>query len=433
MAKPKVGAKKSKVAPKKGSPKLSILKSASKKVARLAKKAVSVAKKAAAPKKVKAVAAKKGVAPGKGVAPKKGKKLVAAAPVKGKAAKAPTGPVSQKREPGFMGPMPDKPLPRASKLPPVGELLNKRDMEQLLTAGMGRGVEGEGGLKGKLIVRDGFPYLQVAGRDKRELVFLLQGPDQEVLPAYIEHKVSVVGRIKKTTNYGGIVDVRKYSAKKPEAEVVAAPVEEKLKFLSPGEVVQICSGGMGAGMKGFAAVRGGLEMTGDSFFLVVANGGTRQQVSFVLTGKLARGLKKYVGHTIQVTGVVEKNTGFGGTINLETVELRASEWKPIDRKALRVTHIDASGSEANVEVKINEGLEVVFSERANFTWAIEPAMAKRIGLREANFMPSHSSPAKREFFFTPRNPGMFEVEFFLAKAFTPTQVSKTFKLTVNVN
>jgi hypothetical protein len=315
----------------------------------------------------------------------------------------------------------------------MGEMLNKREMEQLLTAGAGRGVEGEGGLKGKLIVREGFPYLQVVGRDKRELVFLLQGPDQEVLPAYIAHKVSVVGRIKKTTNYGGIVEVRNYSAKRPEAEVESAPAEDKLKFLSPGELVQLCSAGMGAGMKGFASMRGSLEMTGESFFLVVANGGTRQQVSFVLEGKLARGLKKYVGHTIHVTGVVQKDTGFGGTMNLETVELRASEMKPVDRSQMQLTHLEASGQDASVDVKLNQGLEVRFTEKANFTWAIEPATAKRIGLREANYLPSNSAPARREFFFTPRNPGVFEVEFFLAKAFTPTQVSKTFKLTVSVS
>ena len=174
-------------------------------------------------------------------------------------------------------------------------------------------------------------------------------------------------------------------------------------------------------------------MTGDSFFLVVANGGTRQQVSFGLEGKLARGLKKYVGQTVHVTGVVKKDTGFGGSLNMETVELRASDIKPVDRSQILLTHLEATGPEAKVEVKLNQGLEVRFTEKANFTWAIEPAMAKRIGLREANYLPSNSSPARREFFFTPRNPGIFEVEFFLAKAFTPTQVSKTFKLTVTVS
>ena len=99
--------------------------------------------------------------------------------------------------------------PRASKLPPVGEALTRREMEQILTAAAGRGVTGEGSLKGRLVVKEGLPCLHVVGRDKRELVFLLQGPDQEVLPAYVDHKVSVTGLIKKTHNYGGMVDVRK--------------------------------------------------------------------------------------------------------------------------------------------------------------------------------------------------------------------------------
>src|SRR5262249_53567663 len=77
---------------------------------------------------------------------------------------------------------PDKPRPRATKLPPVGEPLTKRELEQILTAAAGRGVAGEGSLKGRLVVKEGMPYLHVVGRDKRELVFLLQGPDQEVLP-----------------------------------------------------------------------------------------------------------------------------------------------------------------------------------------------------------------------------------------------------------
>src|SRR5215831_1173473 len=104
--------------------------------------------------------------------------------------------------------------PRATKLPPLGEPLTKREMEHLLSAGEGRGVFGEGSLKGRLTVKEGLPYLQVIGRDKRELEFLLQGPDQEVLPAYVGHKVSVSGLIKKTHNYGGTIDVRKYAAKR---------------------------------------------------------------------------------------------------------------------------------------------------------------------------------------------------------------------------
>ena len=166
----------------------------------------------------------------------------------------------------------EKPRPRATKLPPPGDPLNKRDMEQLLTAGQGRGVVGEGSLKGRLTLVDFLPGLVVVGRDKRELVFILQGPDQEVLPAYVDHKVSVSGLIKKTTNYGGTVDVRKFSAKKPEAEEpVPEPVETeaRLRYLSPGEVSQVTSAGMGAGMKGFAALRGNLEMMGEEFVLEI--------------------------------------------------------------------------------------------------------------------------------------------------------------------
>ena len=94
----------------------------------------------------------------------------------------------------------EKQRPRATRLPPVGEALTRRELEQILTAAAGRGVTGEGSLKGRLVVKDGLPTLHVVGRDKRELVFLLQGPDQEVLPAYADHKVSVTGLIKKTHN-----------------------------------------------------------------------------------------------------------------------------------------------------------------------------------------------------------------------------------------
>ncbi len=338
-----------------------------------------------------------------------------------------------KKDPTFLGPLPDKPMPRSTKLPPVGETLNRRDMELVLTAGAGRGVVGEGSLKGRLVVRDAFPYLHVIGRDKRELWFLLQGPDQEVLPAYVDHKVSVSGLIKKTTNYGGTVDVRKYSAKRPdEVPMEQQPVEEKLKFLSPGEVEQLCAAGMGAGMKGYASLRGNLEMTGDDFFLVVSNAGTRQQVSFILEGKGAKGLKKHVGQPVVAHGVVDKASGWGGSISVEGFEPKPAEHKAVGREGMEIAHVEAHGERAEAEVKVNQGLTVRLQERAGYTWAIEPTMAKRVGLREANFEPSSSGPHTREFFFTPRNPGVFEVEFFLAKAFAPAQVSKTFKLQLTV-
>ncbi len=331
-------------------------------------------------------------------------------------------------------PPPEKPRPRATPLPPPSTPLNKRDMEQLLTAGQGRGVVGEGSLKGRLVVNDGMPFLQVIGRDKRELNFLLQGPDQEVLPAYMDHKVSVSGLIKKTTNYGGTVDVRKFSAKKPEAEVpeVAAEEGSKLRYLSPGEVSQVTAAGMGEGMTGFASVRGNLEMTGEEFVLVCSNAGTRQQVSFLLEGKGTKGLRKLLGHTLQATGVVDKTSGWGGRIDVESVEMRPAESRPISREGLEVVHVEGEQT-SHVEVKINQGFTVRLQEQPGFSWAIEPTVAKRVGLREANFeLGVDANTATREFFFTPRNPGTTEVEFFLAKALNPGQVERSVKIAVTV-
>jgi hypothetical protein len=395
------------------------------------KKAKKIAKKAA-PKKLAAPAAVKPAKPGK--APKPEKPLPKGK--KGKGDDVPSPMFSAPRKEGaFLGPMPDKPMPRASKLPTQGEPLTKREMEQLLTVGLGRGVQGEGSLKGRLFVHGNFPYLEVIGRDKRELFFLLQGPDQEVLPAYVDHKVSVSGFIRRTNNYGGIVDVRKYSAKKPEAEVEGTPPtppEDKLRYLSPGEVEQVASAGMGAGMKGYASMRGTLEMTGDDFFLVVSNGGTRQQVSFVLEGKGAKGLRKTVGHTLFCTGVIEKTSGWGGRIVCESCEPRTNEFRGVSRDNMHVLEIEGSGQGGKGELNVNEGLSVRLPERAGYTWAIEPTMAKRVGLREANFELKSGGGNTREFFFTPRNAGDHEVEFFLAKAFNPAQVAKSYRLHLHV-
>ena len=85
-----------------------------------------------------------------------------------------------------------------------------------------------------------------------------------------------------------------------------------------------------------------------------------------------------------------------------------------------------------LEIRIGQALTVPLPERAGYTWAIEPTIAKRVGLREANFIAAASGAGTREFFFTPRNPGQYEVEFFLAKVFTPAQVTKTQRLTVAV-
>ncbi len=470
MAKAKVGAKKATPVKKPAvatKPKAGLLKSASKGVASAAAKLVKAAQKIATPEPKAAAKTKSAKvppvkppakeaavkeAPAKAspkVAPVKAvaavaEKIVEKAEKVEKAPKAPKAPKVKGSDvpkvkpppPMTLSPFdvkPDKPLPRATKLPNQGEPLTKRETEQLLTAGAGRGVLGEGSLKGRLLVKDGFPYLQVIGRDKRELSFLLQGPDQEVLPAYQDHKVSVSGMIRKTTNYGGIVDVRKYSAKKPEAEVVAEPLEQKLRYLSPGEVEQVQNAGMGAGMHGFATVRGSLEMSGDEFFLVAANGGTRHQVSFLLQGKGAKGLRKLVGSLVNVTGVVDKSSGWGGIIETESVEARPVEFRAVSRDNMDVVEVEQPAEGTEVEVKLNHGLSVRLSERAGYTWAIEPTTAKRLSLREANFeMNSGGNPPTREFFFTPRNPGSFEIEFFLAKVYSPAQVMKTLKLVVHV-
>lgn len=341
-----------------------------------------------------------------------------------------------RRADGWMGPLPDKAMPRAQKLPPEAEPLTKREMEQALTVGQ-RGAVGEGSLKGKLVLYQGFPYLEVIGRDKRELWFILQGPDEEVLPAYVDHKVSVSGLIKRYHNYGGSVDVRKYSAKKPEAEAapeVPASDASKLRLLSPGEVETIASPGMSVGLKGFATLRGRLEMSGDEFYLVVSNSGTRQQVAFTLEGKGAKGLKKYIGDVMVATGVVEKTTGWGGRIETENCEPRAPDFPPVARDTIEIAEVEASGTGAakEVEVKLNNGLVVVLSEKQGHVWAIEPQTAKRVSLREVNVRHSSSGPPSREFFFTPRNPGVHEIDFFLGKVHNPMQVARTFKVIVNV-
>ncbi|MCP3100854.1 protease inhibitor I42 family protein [Myxococcus sp. K15C18031901] len=464
MAKPKSGAKKATPAGKSGAKpaakkdttaRLDLIKDASKRVAtsatKVAKAVADTAKSAKATVK-KAVAEatekvtkepKEKVATTKKAAakPPPAAKTAKAAPEKPAAKVAASGKVStgkgaSKAASAVVVPAVEKPRPRATKLPPPGEPLTKREMEQLLTAGEGRGVMGEGSLKGRLVVINEMPNLVVVGRDKRELTFLLQGPDQEVLPAYVNHKVSVSGMIRKTSNHGGVVDVRKYSAKKPEAEVVEAPpadTEPRLRYLSPGEVSMVTAAGMGAGIKGFAAVRGNLEMTGEEFVLVVSNGGTRQQVSFLIEGKAAaKGLRKNVGHTLQVMGVVDKTSGWGGRISAENVEPRPSETRTVSRDEMELVHIEGE-VQTSVDVKLNHGLTVRLPEQPGFTWAIEPTVAKRVGLREANFEPGpNGGPATREFFFTPRNPGTFEVEFFLAKALTPGLVDRSFKINVTV-
>lgn len=472
MAKPKSGAKKATPAAKKDkAARLELLKNASERVAKAATKVAKAVKekvaevaKGKAPAKAASKTAKG--ATSKSAEPKSEAKAEpkseARPEAKGKAAKAEAAPKAEKaaakaekgdkaekgeapkaaKAPAGKGkaaaaaapavPPVEKPRPRATKLPPVGNSLTKREMEQLLSAGEGRGVFGEGSLKGRLAVTDGMPHLVVVGRDKRELTFLLQGPDQEVLPAYMDHKVSVSGLIRKTTNYGGTVDVRKYSAKKPEAEAPPAPSESepKLRYLSPGETSMVTNAGMGAGIKGFASLRGSLEMTGEDFVLVVSNGGTRQQVSFILEGKGTKGMRKYVGQQLFLTGVVEKSSGWGGKVGVENFEPRPTEAR-VSREDMEIVHVEGEVP-TSVDVRLNHGLTVRLQEQPGFTWAIEPTAAKRVGLREARFEPGEGNAGTREFFFTPRNPGTSELEFFLAKAFTPGAVERSFKITVTV-
>lgn len=336
----------------------------------------------------------------------------------------------------WAGPLPDKPMPRATKLPPEGELLTKREMEQVLTAGS-RGVAGEGGLKGVLVVHENFPYLEVIGRDKRELYFLLQGPDQEVLPAYADHKVSVSGLIKRFHANGGSVDVRKYTARKSDetsdaGESDATNEPAKLRLLAPGEIETLCNPGMSVGVRGVASLRGRLEHSGDEYFLVVSNVGTRQQVSFTLVGKGARHLKKYIGETAVATGIVEKQTGWGGQIEVEACEPRAPEFPPISRVGMNITELEVSAgtsSPKTVNVRLNNGVVLKFAEKLGHVWTIEPQMGKKVSLREVNL---HAGPhgSVREFFFTPRNPGRHEVVFFLAKIHNPMRVARTFTVII---
>jgi hypothetical protein len=192
----------------------------------------------------------------------------------------------------------------------------------------------------------------------------------------------------------------------------------------------VTNAGMGAGIKGFASLRGSLEMTGEDFVLVVSNGGTRQQVSFILEGKGTKGMRKYVGQQLFLTGVVEKSSGWGGRVVVENFEPRPTEAR-VSREDMEIVHVEGEVP-TSVDVRLNHGLTVRLQEQPGFTWAIEPTAAKRVGLREARFEPGEGNAGTREFFFTPRNPGTSELEFFLAKAFTPGAVERSFKITVTV-
>jgi len=207
---------------------------------------------------------------------------------------------------------------------------------------------------------------------------------------------------------------------------------DKLRLLSPGEVVNIGNPGMVVGVKGYATVRGTLEQNRDELYVVVSNPGTRQQVAFTLTGKGSNGLKKFIGNTMVCTGVVDKSTGWGGILAAEKCEPRASEYPPVSRAAMDVVEIEATPgmNGKTVDVKLNHGLSVRLSERQGWQWAVEPTTAKRVSLREVAL--ENRNGAVREFFFTPRNPGVHEVDFFQGKLHNPMNVSRQFKLFVNV-
>jgi hypothetical protein len=129
--------------------------------------------------------------------------------------------------------------------------------------------------------------------------------------------------------------------------------------------------------------------------------------------------------------VVEKASGWGGKVMVETAEPRPTEIPPVAREQLDVVELEGTHA-STATVKVNHGLSVRLPERVGFTWAIEPMAAKRVSLREANFEHKSAGAGVREFFFTPRIPGTHEVEFFLAKLFNPLQVQKSHKLVVTV-
>jgi len=338
----------------------------------------------------------------------------------------------------FFGPPPDKPAPKPGGLPAVMTALNRREMEQVLTVGSGRGVVGEGSMKGQLLLHMGFPYLEVVGRDRRELYFLLQGPDQEVLPAYAQHRVSVSGLIRKTHNYGGTIDVRKYSAKSMEPEPAPAPVvaEPRLQFLSPGELQQITTPGMGVGMRGFASVRGILELSGKDHNLVLGGQGTWQQVSFRVEGKGAEGLRRYVGQTLQATGILEKETGWSGRILAESCELRAPTLRTLSREGLDICTLNVLEGTPSVMLEGDQALLVCLDEVPPFIWTVDIAAAKRLGLREVvsrlKDAEGESTQVQKEFFFFPRMSGVVELDFFLSKVVSPQQYERSVRLHVTV-
>jgi len=336
----------------------------------------------------------------------------------------------------FFGPLPDKSALKPSALPALMTALNKREMEQVLTVGSGRGVFGEGSMKGKLLLYMGFPYLEVVGRDRRELYFLLQGPEQEVLPAYSQHKVSVNGLIRKTHNYGGTIDVRKYSAKSTEPEPAPAPAaaEPKLQFLSPGELQQITTPGMGTGMRGFASVRGVLEVSGKDYYLVLGGQGTWQQVSFKMEGKEAEGLRPYVGQTLHATGVLEKETGWSGRLGVESYELRAPPLRTLSREGLDIYVVNRLEETPSVILEGEQALLVCLAEVPPYIWTVDIAAAKRLGLREvvSRLQEAEGTQAQKEFFFFPRMPGVVELDFFLSKIVSPQQYERTLRLQVTV-
>ncbi len=213
--------------------------------------------------------------------------------------------------------------------------------------------------------------------------------------------------------------------------MVAEPVE-KLRFLSPGEVEQIASPGMGAGMNGFASVRGSLEMSGEDFILVVSNAGTRQQVTFRLGGKNAQGLPQ--AH--RPDGPGDRGGGQGVRLGRNASRSRASS-----RGRPR-----CADSRDNLEVGRASRARTRPSGRreAQPGAGRAPPRARRLPLGDrahdvqadrtprGELQPCTPGPRTREFFFTPRNPGPTTWTSSWPRCTRPAQVLRTYKLVVNV-
>ena len=482
MAKPKSGAKKATPAAKKDKAgELELLKNASKQVAKAATKVVKAvtekvreggeggkAPAKAPPRRPRGhgQVRRQGQAAAKSAEPEtepKAKKAKAAAAPKGKAAAAKPGEGCRKGEKAGR-PRPAKAAksakgkgkgtpararrrrlrrlrPRRSRarappsFPRVGEPLTKREMEQLLTAGEGRGVVGEGSLKGRLVVKDGCRTCMVVGRDKRELIFLLQGPDQEVSRRTWTTRSPSAGSSGRRTNYGGTVDVRKYSAKKPEAE---APPPRRRRG---GEAALPVPGrgragdrnaGMGAGMQG---LRLAARQPGDDRRGLLPRRLQRRHPAAGLLPPRGQGRQG----AAQVRGPAAARHRRGG----EVLRLgrQASRWRTSSRgppSAARISrerHGDRPRGGRGGPRRWRSGSTTASpcgcrSSRATPGPSSPPPPSAWACARRTS-SPASERPGTREFFFTPRNPGP-RGGVLPRQGLHSGQVERSFKLTVTV-